>query len=280
MRRALTNLGAALLALALAGEASGVRAEEQTTPGAAAPDRMGAEQAEPEQAASPEVARAVARDPALEARATRLASELRCPVCQGLSIQDSPSPLALQMKDLIRTQVGQGETDAEIRGYFVSKYGEWVLLQPRASGFNLLVYFLPVWTGLPLDADKELPGGLLFEKAVSWTTSYSDSLGFDSDEGYYGTFRLGDLNGDGRQEIVVFGERIVFVYHRRPVGVGGASRAAPARGGRLRLLPRRRAGGGRAAVLPPLRGGAPPRVLGRSRRLRHIRLPAGAGDET
>ena len=96
-----------------------------------------------EEEASPDIARAVAIDPTLEARATRLASELRCPVCQGLSIQDSPSPLALQMKDLIRTQVGQGQSDAEIRGYFVSKYGEWVLLEPRASGFNLVVYVLP-----------------------------------------------------------------------------------------------------------------------------------------
>jgi cytochrome c-type biogenesis protein CcmH len=82
-------------------------------------------------------------DPAQEARATRLASELRCPVCQGLSIHDSPSPLAQQMKDLIRSQIVAGRTDAEIRDYFISKYGEWVLLEPQAQGFNLLVYLLP-----------------------------------------------------------------------------------------------------------------------------------------
>lgn len=93
--------------------------------------------------ASPDIARAVAADPVLEARATRLAAELRCPVCQGLSIEDSPSPLALQMKDLIRTQVGRGLSDEQVRGYFVSRYGEWVLLEPRARGFNLLVYLLP-----------------------------------------------------------------------------------------------------------------------------------------
>jgi cytochrome c-type biogenesis protein CcmH len=82
-------------------------------------------------------------DSAQEARATRLAAELRCPVCQGLSIQDSPSPLAQQMKDLIRSQIVDGRSDDEIRNYFVSKYGEWVLLEPRAEGFNLLVYVLP-----------------------------------------------------------------------------------------------------------------------------------------
>lgn len=97
----------------------------------------------PADQASPDLARAVANDPALEARATRLAAELRCPVCQGLSIQDSPSPLAVQMKDLIRTQVGRGYSDDDVRAYFVSKYGEWVLLEPRATGFNLLVYLLP-----------------------------------------------------------------------------------------------------------------------------------------
>lgn len=83
-------------------------------------------------------------DSAQEARATRLAAELRCPVCQGLSIQDSPSPLAQQMKDLIRSQVVEGRSDDEIRQYFISKYGEWVLLEPRAEGLNLLVYVMPV----------------------------------------------------------------------------------------------------------------------------------------
>lgn len=82
-------------------------------------------------------------DPALEARAIRLADQLRCPVCQGLSIHDSPSPLAQDMKDLIRSQVAAGASDDDVRQYFISKYGEWVLLEPKASGFNLVVYFLP-----------------------------------------------------------------------------------------------------------------------------------------
>lgn len=82
-------------------------------------------------------------DSAMEARASRLAAELRCPVCQGLSIQDSPSPLAQEMKGVIRSQIVEGRSDEEIRQYFISKYGEWVLLQPKAEGFNLLVYLLP-----------------------------------------------------------------------------------------------------------------------------------------
>lgn len=82
-------------------------------------------------------------DPELEARAIKLSDELRCPVCQGLSIFDSPSPLAQDMKNLIRSQVAAGATDEEVRQYFISKYGEWVLLEPKAEGFNLLVYGLP-----------------------------------------------------------------------------------------------------------------------------------------
>jgi cytochrome c-type biogenesis protein CcmH len=79
-----------------------------------------------------------------EARAAKLASELQCPVCQGQSIAASPSPMARQMKDLIRSQVTEGYTDQQVREYFMSKYGEWVLLNPKPEGFNLLVYVLPV----------------------------------------------------------------------------------------------------------------------------------------
>jgi cytochrome c-type biogenesis protein CcmH len=72
-----------------------------------------------------------------------LASELRCPVCQGNSIQDSPSELAQQMRDLIRDQLRAGKTPDEVRAYFVDKYGEWILLAPKAQGLNLIVYLVP-----------------------------------------------------------------------------------------------------------------------------------------
>ncbi|HUG39978.1 MAG TPA: cytochrome c-type biogenesis protein [Longimicrobiales bacterium] len=85
-----------------------------------------------------------AAEAALEARTVRVASSLRCPVCQGLSIEDSPSPLAIQMKDLIRSQLAAGRSEEEVTAYFVSRYGEWVLLEPPAAGFNLVVYLLPL----------------------------------------------------------------------------------------------------------------------------------------
>lgn len=108
-------------------------------------------------------------DPVLEARATALAAQLRCPVCQGLSIQDSPSPLAQDMKDLIRGQVAAGATDREVRDYFISKYGEWVLLEPEARGFNLLVYLLP---GLALLAGA----GLIFVAVRRWTAPEDEAV--------------------------------------------------------------------------------------------------------
>jgi cytochrome c-type biogenesis protein CcmH len=85
-----------------------------------------------------------AADSLLEAQTTALASELRCPVCQGNSIQDSPSELAQQMRDLIRDQLREGKTPGEVRAYFVTKYGEWILLAPKATGFNLVVYVAPI----------------------------------------------------------------------------------------------------------------------------------------
>lgn len=85
-----------------------------------------------------------AADSALEAQARRLAAELRCPVCQGLSLQDSPAELAQEMKDLIRERLRAGDTPDQVKAYFVSRYGEWVLLAPPARGFNLAVWMVPV----------------------------------------------------------------------------------------------------------------------------------------
>ena len=83
-------------------------------------------------------------DSVLEARTVEVASQLRCPVCQGLSIQDSPSELSQQMRAVVKDQLRAGKTPDEVKAYFVSKYGEWILLEPKAKGFNILVYAMPV----------------------------------------------------------------------------------------------------------------------------------------
>ena len=78
------------------------------------------------------------------ARAERLASELRCPVCQGLSVADSPSITANDIRADIRRRIAAGESDAEIRQGYVDRYGDWILLRPRGRGFTALLWALPV----------------------------------------------------------------------------------------------------------------------------------------
>ncbi len=67
---------------------------------------------------------------AIEDRVRDIASDLRCVVCQNLSVADSPSDLAKEMRNLVREMVEQGKTREEIQAYFVSRYGEFVLLSP------------------------------------------------------------------------------------------------------------------------------------------------------
>jgi cytochrome c-type biogenesis protein CcmH len=81
--------------------------------------------------------------PALEARVQKLGKELRCAVCQGLSIADSPASMARAQLDKVRELVSAGKSDEEIRAYFVARYGEWVLLSPKAAGINWLVWLGP-----------------------------------------------------------------------------------------------------------------------------------------
>lgn len=110
----------------------------------------------------------VSNDPVLEEKTRQVAAELRCPVCQGNSLQDSPSELAQEMKGVVRDQLASGKTPEQVKQYFVDKYGEWILLEPKASGFNLVVYLLPLvmvgvggaviwravrkWTAVPAEA--------------------------------------------------------------------------------------------------------------------------------
>jgi cytochrome c-type biogenesis protein CcmH len=78
-----------------------------------------------------------------DAEAREIAGALKCPVCQNISVADSPSDLAQQMRDLIQRKVAAGETREQILEYFVERYGEDVLLDPPGKGFNRLLWWGP-----------------------------------------------------------------------------------------------------------------------------------------
>jgi cytochrome c-type biogenesis protein CcmH len=84
-----------------------------------------------------------AKSPDIEEQTRALAAELRCVVCQNLSVADSPSEMAQQMRAIVREQLEAGRTPQQVRDFFVSKYGEWVLLKPKTSGVSLLLWVLP-----------------------------------------------------------------------------------------------------------------------------------------
>lgn len=73
----------------------------------------------------------------------RLGARLRCPVCQGMSIGDSPSPMAQDMMKQVRRMHAQGMAEADIVAYFTDRYGVWVLLDPPKQGFALWAWLLP-----------------------------------------------------------------------------------------------------------------------------------------
>ena len=82
----------------------------------------------------------VMKDPALEARARRLSTELRCMVCQNQSIDDSDAPLAHDIRVLIRERIAKGDSNAAVRKFLVSRYGDFILLKPPFKLDTLLLW--------------------------------------------------------------------------------------------------------------------------------------------
>ena len=94
-------------------------------------------------AAGPPGAQPAAR-PVSEQQVSDVGAQLRCVVCQNLSVADSPSEMAGQMRAIVRERLANGETPEQVVQFFVDRYGEWILLSPRRQGFNLLVWLGPV----------------------------------------------------------------------------------------------------------------------------------------
>jgi cytochrome c-type biogenesis protein CcmH len=79
-------------------------------------------------------------DPALEARARDISRDIRCPVCQGETIDDSNAPIARDLRLIIRERLVAGDSDQAVVDYIVARYGEGVLFNPPPQGVNLVLW--------------------------------------------------------------------------------------------------------------------------------------------
>ena len=79
-------------------------------------------------------------DPALEARARAISATLRCPVCQGETIDDSNAPISRDLRLAVRERLVAGDSDEQVIDYIVDRYGEFVLFEPRATGSGLILW--------------------------------------------------------------------------------------------------------------------------------------------
>ncbi|MGB3406917.1 MAG: cytochrome c-type biogenesis protein [Jannaschia sp.] len=86
----------------------------------------------------------VLSDPVLETRARELSKGLRCLVCRNESIDESNADLARDLRLLVRERLVMGDSDADVVSYLVDRYGEYVLLNPPASGSTLLLWGAPL----------------------------------------------------------------------------------------------------------------------------------------
>ena len=82
-------------------------------------------------------------DPVLESRARALSAGFRCLVCQNQSIDDSDAPLARDLRLLIRERLKSGDSDAKVKAFVVSRYGDFVLLKPPFDARTLLLWITP-----------------------------------------------------------------------------------------------------------------------------------------
>jgi cytochrome c-type biogenesis protein CcmH len=86
----------------------------------------------------------VLEDPVLEGRARDLSQLIRCLVCQNESIDTSNADLARELRILVRERLTAGDSDQEVLDFLVARYGDFVLLRPRMTPANYLLWFGPL----------------------------------------------------------------------------------------------------------------------------------------
>ncbi|MGB0913666.1 MAG: cytochrome c-type biogenesis protein, partial [Phaeobacter italicus] len=114
----------------------------------------------------------VLADPALEARARELSKDLRCLVCRNESIDESNADLARDLRLLVRERLVAGDSNEEAMDFIVDRYGEYVLLSPRATGANWLLFEVPV---------SLTPGEYTLEVPDSFQSPFGVAIDGDSD---------------------------------------------------------------------------------------------------
>lgn len=85
----------------------------------------------------------LAEDPLVEQRLIAISEELRCLVCQNESLAGSRADLAMDLRRELRSLIKQGKTDAEIREFMVSRYGDFVLYRPPVKPITWLLWAGP-----------------------------------------------------------------------------------------------------------------------------------------
>jgi cytochrome c-type biogenesis protein CcmH len=85
----------------------------------------------------------VLKDPALETRARVISQDLRCLVCQNQSIDDSNAPLAKDLRVIVRERLTAGDSNEEVFGYVVARYGNYVLLKPPLQQDTIILWLAP-----------------------------------------------------------------------------------------------------------------------------------------
>ncbi len=135
----------------------------------------------------------ISGEPTLEERAYALDRQLMCPVCDGQTIDQSNAQVALDMKGVLREKLAGGESEAQIRAYFRSRYGEAVLASPRASGFTAVVWAAPpvaLVLGIVVLAmamrriKSRRPGGQAIEEELEeYLAEVDRDLGLDPEKG-------------------------------------------------------------------------------------------------
>lgn len=81
--------------------------------------------------------------PAMETRARALQRQLRCLVCQGESIDESQAPLAAELRHLVRQQMAEGKSDAQIKQFLVARYGDFILMKPPLQPDTYVLWLAP-----------------------------------------------------------------------------------------------------------------------------------------